>query len=240
MEEAYELANYMPASYKRVSDLEYVNFLWDSFQSNYEQEKYQFAYLGYHMIFMSFTYFNVWQIKNSLNPEFKNALALKDNIEKDFLEATSPFVFSQENERSIFGFLKLVDCPKDKIGKYKKLVDIRNEISHSNGNIYFKDAASFEIKIDEILRCAKEIQAFSKPVIEESYKTFLLESWDEEEREFSDPIDQIKEIFIHQHFLSHEDINFCLNYNIGIMRKAPFFKSMVELHTLFCNEYSED
>ena len=37
--------------------------LWDAFEMNYTNGKYQFAFLAYHMLTMSFVYFNIWQIK---------------------------------------------------------------------------------------------------------------------------------------------------------------------------------
>ena len=63
------------------------------------------------------------------------------DIEKSLLEATSPFVFSTVNERSILRFLKLIACDNGKIGTYVKLVDDRNDTAHPNGNIFFSTQA---------------------------------------------------------------------------------------------------
>ena len=46
MEEAAELANYLPLSFKTESEQEYIQFLWEAFESNYENKKYQFAFLA--------------------------------------------------------------------------------------------------------------------------------------------------------------------------------------------------
>ena len=62
MEEALELGNYLPLSFKTRSEQDYLRFLWEAFESNYENERYQFAFLAYHMLTMSFVYFNIWQI----------------------------------------------------------------------------------------------------------------------------------------------------------------------------------
>jgi hypothetical protein len=64
------------------------------------------------------------------------------DIEKSLLEATSPFVFSTVNERSILRFLKLIACDNSKIGTYAKLVDDRNETAHPNGNIFFSEQSA--------------------------------------------------------------------------------------------------
>ena len=59
MEEAYEILNLLPIRFKQRNEQEYITFLWDSFQSNYENGKYQFSFIAYHMLFMSFVYFNI-------------------------------------------------------------------------------------------------------------------------------------------------------------------------------------
>ena len=67
MEEAAELGNYLPLSFKSPKEQEYIEFLWDAFETNYTHGKYQFAFLAYHMLTMSFVYFNIWQIKHGSN-----------------------------------------------------------------------------------------------------------------------------------------------------------------------------
>ena len=57
MEEAAELANYLPLSFKTPKEQEYIEFLWDAFETNYTHGKFQFAFLAYHMLTMSFVYF---------------------------------------------------------------------------------------------------------------------------------------------------------------------------------------
>jgi hypothetical protein len=71
MEESLELNNYLPLSFKTRSEQDYMQFLWEAFESNYENGKYQFAFLAYHMLTMSFVYFNIWQIKRSVSENAK-------------------------------------------------------------------------------------------------------------------------------------------------------------------------
>lgn len=239
MDEGLELARYLPTSYKRVPDNEYIQFLLEAYQSNYEQEKYQFAYLSLHMLFMSFVYFNVWQIKHHLEEDFKTALLLRSRIENDFLSASSPFVFHAESERTIFNFLRIIGCPKDRIGNYKKLVDLRNNLAHSNGVIHFDNEASHSEKVQELLRCTEEIQSYSKPVIQDIYKQFLLESWDEETRVYIDRDDQIREELIHNYYLSEADIQFCVEFDIRSLDDVDHLRDISTLHSYFCSIYSE-
>jgi hypothetical protein len=231
MEEATELTNYLPLSFKTPKEQEYIEFLWDAFETNTTHGKYQFAFLAYHMLTMSFVYFNIWQIKQTTPKDFAMGLiGFGKDIEKSLLDATSPFVFSTVNERSILRFLKLIACDNGKIGTYAKLVDDRNESAHPNGNIFYSTEAALDIKITEILRVVAEIQTHSKQVIEHAYREFLLHNHDSEEREYSDATDQIREVLIHGNYLSQKDIEICLGFDIKSLRESCNFSGIEELH----------
>jgi hypothetical protein len=231
MEDAAELANYLPLSFKTATEQEYIEFLWDAFETNHTHGKYQFAFLAYHMLTMSFIYFNIWQIKQTEPKDFAMGLiGFGKDVEKSLLEANSPFVFSTVNERSILRFLKLIACDNGKIGTYAKLVDDRNETAHPNGNIFYSTEAALDVKITEILRVVEEIQNHSKPVISHCYREFLLQNSDSQEREYPDPEDQIREVLIHGNYLSQRDIDVCLAFDLGEFAAQPGYESIRELH----------
>jgi hypothetical protein len=231
MEEAAELANYLPLSFKTPKEQEYIDFLWDAFDTNYTHGKFQFAFLAYHMLAMSFVYFNIWQIRQTEPKEFAMGLiGFGKETEKALLEANSPFVFSTVNERSILRFLKLIACDNTKIGTYTKLVDDRNETAHPNGNIFYSTGAALYVKITEILRVVAEIQRHSKPVIEQCYRAFLLSNCNPEEREYPDPVDQIREVLIHENYLSQKDIEICHGLNLSEFEGRAELPTIRELH----------
>ena len=139
------------------------------------------------MLTMSFVYFNIWQIKQTEPKDFAMGLiGFGKDIEKSLIEASSPFVFSTVNERTMLRFLKLIACDNGKIGTYAKLVDDRNESAHPNGNIFFSEQSSLDLKIVEILRVVDEIQTHSKPIIERCYHQFLMDNYDPDDREYFD------------------------------------------------------
>jgi len=110
MEDALRLDRYLPLSFKTQSEQDYLRFLWDAFESNYENKKYQFAFLAYHMLTMSFIYFNIWQIKQTEPADFEKAMiGFNKELERELLAATSPFTFWRVNESSVMRFLKLID-----------------------------------------------------------------------------------------------------------------------------------
>lgn len=240
MEEAAELADYLPLSFKTPKEQEYIEFLWDAFETNYKHGKYQFAFLAYHMLTMSFVYFNIWQIKQSVPGDFeKGLIGFGKDIEKNILAATSPFVFSTVNERTM---LRLIDCDNSKIGTYAKLVDDRNESAHPNGNIFFSTQAALDIKIREIHRVVDEIQTHSIPTIQSCYVRFLSESSNTDDREYSEDADQIREVLIHAHYLSQKDIVICASFEWWQhleMETNPNYSSIASLHHTLCATYTE-
>lgn len=162
------------------------------------------------------------------------------DIEKNLLEATSPFVFSTVNERSILRFLKLIACDNGKIGTYAKLVDDRNDTAHSNGNIFFSTQAALDGKIAEILRVVDEIQNHSRPIIEHCYRDFLLQNNDPEEREYPDAADQIREVLIHGNYLSQKDIEICRGLDLATLADQPLGERIRDLHESLKSAYGEN
>lgn len=241
MEEAAELADYLPLSFRSPQEQEYVAFLWDAFQTNYTHGKYQFAFLAYHMLAMSFVYFNIWQIKNAVPVDFaKGLIGFGKDVEKNMMEATSPFTFSKVNERTILRFLKLIACDNGKIGTYSKLVDDRNETAHPNGNIFFSTQASLDAKIREILRVVSEIQDHSTPIIERCYKDFLASNADPEEREYPEPADQIREVLVHANYMAQKDMEICMRTDISMLIEGSHAEQISAMHEDVIAIYGHD
>lgn len=240
MEDAAELGNYLPLSFKTLSEQQYISFLWDAFETNYTHGKYQFAFLAYHLLMMSFVYFNIWQIRQSWPEDFgKGLIGFGKEIERNLLEATSPFVFSTVNERSILRLFKLIACNNSKIGTYTKLVDDRNDAAHPNGHIFFSTELALDAKVTEILRVVDEIQSRSMPVIECCYGEFLLHNFDPEERGYPDNSDQIREVLIHDNYLSQKDIDICLAYEIDAHKEHAHFAGIEALHQSLRDTHAE-
>ena len=65
------------------------------------------------------------------------------------------------------------------------------------------------------------IQTHSKPVIEHCYRDFLLQNYDPDEREYPDAADQIREVLIHENYLSQEDIGICLGFDLAGIADRP-------------------
>lgn len=241
MDDALPILDFLPNSFREPGEKEYIGFLWDAFASNYENEKYQFAMLPYHMLYMSFVYFSVWQIKLMRPKDFENAAIFVPQKERDILKATTPFTFSVVNERSIFKFLKLIGCEDQHTGSFAKLVDVRNELAHSNGLINCRDQRSADQRINEVMRQVQAIQLHMKPLLHDCMKHFLVESCAVEGgMEYDNSEDQIREQLVHKHYFSLKDIEACRSFDVQTLSGAPNFPSIQLLFQRFVDLYEPE
>ena len=237
MDEALELSDYLPDSFRSTEEQQYISFLWEVFESNYDNGKYQFAFLAYHMLMMSFVYFNIWQIKQTRPDDFAwGLIGFGRRVENNLIEATSPFSFSMVNERTVLRFLKLIECDNSQIGAYAKLVDNRNDTAHANGNVYFKTQREVDTRIRDVLRSVREIQTHSQPIINRCYEEFLLHSHDPNKRRYADVEDQIREVLVHGNYLSQKDIEICANFDISTL-DSDNRAAIESLHNTLCETY---
>lgn len=246
MEDALELNRYLPNSFGIESELSYTQFLWKAFTDNYAEERYEFSSLAFHLLYMSFVSFSVWQIRQARSADFKNALiGFQAEAENKLLEASSPFQFYDRlKESQIFRFLKIIGCGNDEVGEFAKFVRRRNKIAHPSGSVFFNDRASFDAEVGLIMTEVINIQNHMSPIILDIYEGFLAESYDEEEREYTDPTDQIRVVLIHSHYLSQKDIEICLGSDPATLMKGEYSADAMvainALHDQFQAEYSEE
>jgi DNA-binding FrmR family transcriptional regulator len=237
MDDALPILEFLPNSFREPGEQEYISFLWSAFESNYEHESYQFAMLPYHMLYMSFVYFSVWQIKLMQPRDFENAAIFVPQKERDILQATSPFTFSVVNERSIFRFLKLIGCADQHTGSFAKLVDVRNDLAHSNGLINCRDQSAADLRVADVMRQVRAIQGHMKPLLHQCLSQFLLESCAEEEMEYDNPTDQIRELLVHKHYFSLKDIEACRSFDVQTLSNRPRFEAIKNLFDTFLLAY---
>jgi hypothetical protein len=241
IEDAQRILDYLPISFRNQSEQEYISFLWDAFVTNYEAKKYPFAFLTYHMLFMSFVYFEIWQIKINNSEDFEKAMiGFTKDMENKLMEASSPFLLWRVNERSVFRFLKLIGMNNSDIGQFSKIVDERNKAAHSNGVIYSRSQQDVDNRIDEILRCIEKIQNHSVRNIKVCYENFLLASADLDNREFTDDDDQIREILVYGNYFSPKDISVLKEFDITKFNTHEHYDDIRTLATTLNTMYPDE
>jgi hypothetical protein len=238
MEEAYEIFDYLPLSFKSPTETEYKKFLWESFEVNYNAEKYPFAFIAFNMLYMSFVYFEIWQIQQNRPNDFEMAMIGFDNIkENQLLNATTPFGFSVINESKVLRFLKLINCENNRIGNFAKIVQKRNDSSHSNGVISLSSQGAIDDKITDVIKHVKEIQTLSKPIVETCFVEFLKESWNPDDRRYYGDEDQIKEELIHRNYFSQKDVNAMRNFTTKSLENEENYEEIKNLFYAFRDLY---
>ena len=103
----------------------------------------------------------------------------------------------------------------------------------------FRTESYLQSRLNDIIRYVAEIQEFSKPVIEECFTKFLIESQDEEERQYSIIEEQIKEVLIHEHYLSQKDLEICLDFDITTLSDQENYHEIERIFETLRNEYAE-
>ncbi len=205
IEDAQQILGYLPSYFRSEKEQEYLLFLWDSFKCNYENRKYQFAFIAYHMLFMLFTYFCVWKIKLVRHEDFSKCLiGCIDRHESDLTKVADPFGFWVIGESQFIRFLRLIGL-QDRIGKYKEIIKLRNDSAHANGNVYLNSQGQIDDKINEILSYVEEIQqrmsSVLLPIFEKSLK--------EEESDFQ----HFEDDLLRKHYFSQKDMTACLSFD---------------------------
>ncbi len=175
---------------------------------------------------MCFVYFTVWKIK-SIHPDDFDKITLGFN---DCLNSSSsPFGYSEEQESKIMQVLKYWGL-NERIGEYKKLVKERNDIAHSNGNIYYKDQKSVDDRIDDVLRFCGEIHRKTKTSIEHSYILFLRDNYSVEDSPYSTIEEMLSDEYIRIHYISENDIKYCCECSMEGFNTHKEKDSIIEIH----------
>jgi hypothetical protein len=198
------------------------------------------ALLPYHMLYMSYVYFSIWQIRLMRPKDFFHATIFQKN-EKHVTAGTSPFTFHKVAEGEVFKYLRIIGCDEVQTRPFSNLVGERNTLAHANGTIVCADQGSADMKIAEILKQVRAIQEHMTPVLHQCLKTFLLDSAiPVEEREYEDPADQIRELLVHKSYFSLKDIEACMTFDVQTMSNEPQFAQINVLFDEFVTLYATE
>jgi len=208
IDDAQQILEYLPSYFRSEKEQEYLLFLWDSFKCNYENGKYQFAFIAYHMLFMLFTYFCVWKIKQIRHEDFSKCLiGCIDRYESDLTKVTDPFGFWVIGESQFIRFLRLIGL-QDRIGKYKEIIKLRNDSAHVNGNVYLNSQEQIDDKINEILSYIEEIQQQMSDVLLSVFERVLKE----EEYDYQ----HFEDHLLRKNYFSKQDMKACSAFDFEL------------------------
>ncbi|EEQ92888.1 hypothetical protein ACI50E_08165 [Brucella sp. ZJ1_1] len=239
MDEALDLGSYLPRSFSNASEQAYLDFLWSAFQTNYEAERFEFASLAFHLLYMSFVSFSIWQIRLARPEQFAMAMVgFRSDEEGSLMDCESPFKFYDRlKESQIFRFLKLIGCSNQQVGEFAKFVKRRNKIAHPTGTVFFNDRAAIDAEIADMMREVRNIEMHMEPVILELYRRFLISSSDVEERQYTDPADEIAANLVHANYMSSADIGICSDFDVSALAGEAHYDEIQALHAKLLELY---
>ncbi|MDO9414505.1 hypothetical protein [Pararhizobium sp.] len=223
MDEALELHEYLPYSMAAANEQSYLQFLWSAFESNYQQGRYEFASLAFHLLYMSFVSFSIWQIRLARPEAFYMAMVgFRAEDEGKITDCDSPFKFYDKlKESQIFRFLKLIGCNNDQVGEFAKFVKRRNKIAHPTGTVFFNDQQAIDEEIFDMMREVRNIEQHMQPVITELYQRFLIDSAVTEELEYGTYAEELTANFVHKAYMSMADLRHCATFNVATLSDHP-------------------
>lgn len=246
MEEAAQLNDYLPHSFANSGEQAYLDFLWSAFRTNYETERFEFANLAFHLLYMSFVSFSIWQIRLAMPDQFRMAMVgFRSEEEGSLMDCENPFKFYDRlKESQIFRFLKLIGCSNQQVGEFAKFVKRRNKIAHPTGTVFFNDRAAIDAEIADMMREVANIETHMEPVILDLYRRFLISSADVEERQYTDPVDEIAANLVHANYMSSADIAICSGFDVSALAGEAHHDEIQALHAklleLYPSELMED
>lgn len=222
---------YLPISLNSPTEVVYYDTLASAYEINREHENHQFAYISYHMLFMSFIYTKLWQYREAYPDKFKHVLiGFNDKDEKEIRADTSLFSLSKINEAQSAKLLKLLEIEDCDVGAVKERIKKRNEIAHANGNVYFRSQENLDEEIRKIVACISLIQQKATETVNEIYSDFLLSSRNKDQREYFVDEEQINELLIKKWQFSKADINQALMFDIAKLRSEKGYMNIEQLH----------
>jgi hypothetical protein len=222
-EELFKMLEYLPEEFEDDNEEKYIDALMLAAQTSYENGLYQFAYVQYHMLFMTAVYYAILKVTVFHEEELKKALyyLLKDRY-SDFWKETNTKngklyfgSFAIINESDVFMLLRVVGLDNNLLGELKKLVEERNRYAHANGQLqltsdelFMEALNSYNNKVQRVVELLKnDLIAFYKKTISDP------DFYDPDIRAYLDPDEQMIQEFIKEYSLSRVELNW--------LRKIP-------------------
>lgn len=244
------IADYLPQIFQDEDEKEYVDALFDAVRTSCHMGIYQFAYVQYHMLFMTSIYFLLLKISYIHKDEFEKALyyILKDK-KSDFYSDKNTRAgklhfgsFASISESEVFLLLKVVGIDNSSfVGDLKELVKERNKYVHANGALMIKSHDMFVEKIKIYNDSIKRVFENIRSNITDWYKNLLTSKdfYDPEIRAYADPLEQIKEEFIKQYAISHCELNWLRKIKLSDFDGYEESGDIKELHYVLIQYYKE-
>lgn len=248
-DELLKMLEYLPEEFADETEEKYIEALILAAQTSYENGLYQFAYVQYHMLFMTAVYYAILKVSVLHEEELKKALyyLLKDRY-ADFWKETNTKngklyfgSFAVISESDVFMLLSVVGLDNSLLGELQKLVQERNKYAHANGQLqltsdelFMEALNSYNAKIQRVVDLLKnDLIVFYKKTISEP------DFYDPEIRAYLDPDEQIIQEFIKEYSLSRTELNWLRKIRMSDFDGCEGADEIKTLHSALIHYYRE-
>lgn len=248
-DELNRILDYLPIEFQDESEKKYVDALILAAKTSFENGLYQFAYVQYHMLFMTAIYFALlkvyWQNTEKFDIALRymlkdryNEFASRENTKNDKLYFGS---FASINESEVFLFLRFVGMDDSLLDMLKDRVKERNKYTHANGNLMLTSSESFLSQITESNKAISKVLDLLKDSITQLYKDTIISAdfYDPEIRAYLDPDEQIKEEIVRKYSLSSVEINWLRKIKTSDFKDCNGYEHIKELHIALMHYYDK-
>ncbi len=223
-----QISYYLPVEWFDLENEEYIEYLIDAYLKNIESETYQFAFIAFHMLYMSFIYKTIWLLKKESYESIEHFIS---QVSKDFQVVFSPFDFSIIEEAKSFQILKCLRFHPNDIELFSLPVKNRNHCSHASGKVQYSKE-EVERFISDELHSSETILQKTKLCLESLFKKFINDNWDPETRELISPKESA-ETFIRQNLLSPKELEILTSVVIPELNEESKNKKNIYVKILY-------
>lgn len=206
-----EIREYLPLEYQLKDNNDYIDYLITAFNKTSENGNYQFSFLAFHLLYMSFIY---KVIRQSYDQDVKNIRKMIEQLESKIASYDNPFDLSVVPEIASFGLLKCFGFHKNKLDEFQSIIRHRDHVAHASGFIQYGENQVRRFIEDE-LNHIREIQDKSKELLFGIFESYFRRNFKLNDNYFPSGLDSIDK-FAREHIMSLKDLEI-------LVRDAPNF-----------------
>lgn len=168
-----KISMYLPLSSDDPENIEYLGYLKSAYEENIGNQKYQFALLAFHMMFMTYIYKQFWCLKEY---DFAKVKRFCDN-NRQLADIYNFFDMSILPEKSSIDFtMQSLGFHVNKRSDVQQFVDTRDKCAHASGFIQYKDR-DVENHFIKVLEYMEQISEKTKLSVQNMFELTLKEFW---------------------------------------------------------------
>lgn len=248
-EELFKMLEYLPEEFGDETEEKYINALVLAAQTSYENGLFQFAYVQYHMLFMTAVYYAILKVSLFHEEELKKALyyLLKERCADFWAETNTKNgklyfgSFAIISESDVFMLLRVVGLDNDLLGELRTLVRDRNKYAHANGQLLLTSDALFMEALNNYNAKMKRVSELLKCDMIAFYKRTICDPdfYDPEIRAYLDPDEQIVQEFVKEFSLSRAELNWLRKIRLSDFDGCEGETAIKTLHRALIHYYRE-